>query len=429
MKPEEFRIYHEEKFKKAVSQFQIFKNYKNKDSLLSLLDYWLFSTSAIYFSYGPMALKKFSSSSINNPPRWSFLYEFDVESEIKNHLISSSFLSKGLSFLPKVYLPGGPIISIFDKILSRLSKFLVLLIPVKFEQSQAKILEELVTSYFNDLEVVVTDELLQKIPQVFKSEQLTLFNDSALKVFCSPHTFMDFIGYENIFLLNTRIEVKGFQHGGGYGLFTTDYYSFYEKELSHNFYGWGFLEENVKQFKYHKITSKNEEKRVIWLERPYFPKILKYLNEGQYVQYSSSKVISSIHRSLGDLSDDYFNMTYPGTYKSGDYIGYRGKSIKKANAYAEDLIKLNDIVVLDCSAASIIHFLIHNSIVFLLVIDNQSEPFFTENHSKWLAVLRENNLCFFEEEIESIQKSINNLLSDRYELPKEVKEIHSTFFN
>tara|TARA_B100000575_G_scaffold291984_1_gene299234 strand:+ start:32998 stop:34287 length:1290 start_codon:yes stop_codon:yes gene_type:complete len=428
MNARDFKNRHDKEFINSLQKFNLFENSSNKEFLLSLLDYWLYSVSALHFSYDKESLSKFSASPINNPIRWSFSYEFGTDSEIQNRLLGLNFFSIGLSLLLKVHLPGGPLSKMLDKFILKISVLLVTHIPIRIDKSKSELVKRFVSHYFENMKINVDEKLIQKIPGVFQSKTFKLFSNFPLKVSCSPHAFMDFIGFEKIFLLNKKIIVEGFQHGGGYGLFETDYYSLYEKDLSNKFFGWGFLEDNIKQSKYKKTNLKIGKKRLVWLERPCFPKTLKLLNEGQYIQYKSPEVLSSISKSLRSIEGDYFNLTYPGSYKSEDYEGYRGKIINRENVNAEDIIALDDIVILDCSAASIIHFLVLNSISFILILDRRSEPFFTSKHAEWIALLMENGLCFFENQIDEIQHSITHLLSDSYILPEIIEEKHKIFF-
>ena len=60
------------------------------------------------------------------------------------------------------------------------------------------------------------------------------------------------LSIENLFLLDRKLRVLGFQHGGGYDIFQIDYFAEYEKRLSDLFFGWGFSEHNKPQKKFKK---------------------------------------------------------------------------------------------------------------------------------------------------------------------------------
>ena len=79
----------------------------------------------------------------------------------------------------------------------------------------------------------------KKLPKIFFSQQIYL--SSINKLYCegSAHAFFDFDGYENLLLLNRKINISGRQHGGGYGMFVDDLYlefkskSFFFKYFDH----------------------------------------------------------------------------------------------------------------------------------------------------------------------------------------------------
>ena len=136
MNARDFKNKHDKEFINSLQKFNPFEKSSNKEFLISLLDYWLYSVSALHFSYDKESLSKFSASPINNPIRWSFSHEFGTDSEIQNRLLGLELFSIWLSLLLKVHLPGGPLSNILDKFILKISVLLVTHIPIRIDKSK-----------------------------------------------------------------------------------------------------------------------------------------------------------------------------------------------------------------------------------------------------------------------------------------------------
>ena len=72
----------------------------------------------------------------------------------------------------------------------------------------------------------------QNIPDVFKSKQIKCNNLREVRLDGAPIEIMQFKGCECILLLNRKIDIFGYQHGGGYDIVHNDPLTYFEKKVS-----------------------------------------------------------------------------------------------------------------------------------------------------------------------------------------------------
>ena len=423
-------------FKEHLNQFkpirnqleEYFDSYKNSDKIIYLLEYWLFAVKTLIDCYGQAGIEAYKDSLTISPSRFAFEYEFNSKMNINFNPFKVQIYKLTFIFLRKLSLPGDTLNTIFSKIMNRVTQISIQSIPTITNSDRKLMLIPIIENYFNNESNEIKQVLIHKIPKVFYSNKQNIFFRKSFYFRGSAHSLMDFIGYEKILLLDTLIHIDGLQHGGGYDHFEFDYYSEFEKKISDNYTGWGFSEINEKQNKYKKIKVETQEeisfRRILWVERPNYPKFFQVMIKGAYLQYLSLSTLQTIKLALDQEELSYLSLPYPEPLRFGAYERFRKEDIKRKNVKSEEIIKLNDIVIFDVSAASLIHFCIENNIVFILIIDRSSEDLFTAKKKEWINLLRKHGLVFNQEQHSDFSKKLKYLLNKNVGLPEEVKSFN-----
>ena len=82
-KSREFFLSHKKNFSKfEIDLDNLYLTYQNRSKIIVLLDYWVFNILLLKKIYGSKGLVDFCNSDINNPQRFSFLYEIDNSNKI-----------------------------------------------------------------------------------------------------------------------------------------------------------------------------------------------------------------------------------------------------------------------------------------------------------------------------------------------------------
>jgi len=432
MQESEDYIIHSSQFNKIEKDLlELYKSYRNKEKIVALLEYWLFAIKHIKEVYGNQGLKKLTETIETSPLRYAFYFEFNSVINLnmkKGHLI---FLRIILFFFSKLKLPGASGVSIFSKILNKISSWAARSLVNKTSIRKKEKLNQILRDYFQDNDASLSEVLSQRLPEVFYSDPIKSNQISDLVLEGSSHSFMDFFGYEKFLLLDCYIQVEGYQHGGGYDSFHQDYYSLFEKNLCDKFIGWGFAEENIKQTRYSGIKEKRSMQnleRVIWIERPKYPRLMKPMNNGQYIQHKSLKVIETIGSALNLSGIEYYSATYPSNLKSNDYRDCRGLHLNNQTLRTENELTSNDILIFDSSAASLIHFCIENKLKFFIIIDRESSNFFTPKKEEWFNLLRKHGYAFYDEESLELSKAIKKAYNPSTIYPEEIYRFNKEVF-
>lgn len=425
-----------ENFKSLKDKFLIlYSEYENKEKIVILLEYWLWNIRSFYMVFGKELLIEFLKSDIKNLSRFS-IYKITKQSEDlnfvqKNNNFKYYFLK---NFYRNFYLQGANLNSLNKKIVSKLSTAFVKSIPIKKDLKLRKEIIIYSLIYFSDIDIVGFENLLMnKLPIVFFSKQVNFSKKGfQINVECAASCFLEFNNYENIFLLNKKIFIRGLQHGGGYDCFLIDYFAEFEKLLCNEFIGWGLSKINTKQhrFKAIKKTNKKESliKRIVWVENSHFPPFYSMLLPYHHAQSKNLKSVKYIFNELKKLECEYFNLVHP-VLPSDKYEKYRGKYLKRKNKKGEDMFLESDIGIFDNSSSTLIHFFIENNMPFIQIIERSEFEFFTINQKKWFDILYDYGLGFFNDEIGKLAFSLKMIIEDNYIIPNEVKFFHKKVFN
>ena len=431
----EFLLSHKNEFNKFKKDFDnLYSYYKNRSKIIILLDYWIFNILLVKKIYGSEGLIDFCNSNINNPQRFSFFYELDNSNkvdEIKFKKSNSKIFYILKFFIRKIFIPGAHLDNFFKKILNLISFKFILSIPLNVDEEIENKLNQLLKRIFLDkFDSSEIKLILKKVPKIFISSFLyTPFNK--INVSGSSSSFLEYEGFENIFLLNSNLHIEGLQHGGGYDIFKVDYFTDYEKNLCDKFFGWGFSENNIHQTKFKKISKKNPEniQRVLWIEDSKVPSFYFYSMPYHHHQSINTKSKRYIYKELNHSQLEYTSMFHPFS-KSDLYKNYRRNSFNIVpGGQSENNFYLNDILIFDNSGSTLIHFAIENEMIFFHIISQLDYENFTELQKEFFLIQRKYNFGIFNDEENKLSNSISNIkLNTNYSLPKDLIDFYHNNF-
>tara|TARA_B100001175_G_scaffold41955_1_gene31231 strand:- start:13028 stop:14365 length:1338 start_codon:yes stop_codon:yes gene_type:complete len=431
----EFLLEHKNEFNKFKTDFDnLYSKYKNRSKIIVLLDYWIFNVLLLKKIYGSEGLVNFCNSYINNPQRFSFFYELDNlnkadEIRFKKNNSRNFYVLK--FFIRKIFIPGAHLDNFLKKFLNLISLKFILSIPVKADQEIEnrlnQILKSIFKNKFNESEIKL---ILKKVPKVFISSMLSV-PFTKISVSGSSSSFLEYEGFENIFLLNSNLYIEGVQHGGGYDIFKVDYFVDYEKNLCDKFFGWGFSENNIHQTKFKRIFKKTPEniQRVLWIEDSKVPSFYFYSMPHQHHQSINIKSKKYIYKELNRSQIEYTSMFHPSS-KSDLYKNFRRNSFNiPSGGQSEKNFYLNDILIFDNSGSTLIHFAIENQMIFYHIISRLDYENFTELQKEFFLIQRKYNFGIFNDEENKLANSISNIkLDDNFSLPEDLIEFYENNF-
>jgi len=415
----------------------LYKNYPNKNKIVTLLDYWIFNIFSLKIIYGQEGVLAFCESNCDNPQRFSFLYELSNSTigrslrVVNDSVLIFRFIA---FFIRNITIPGARLDGIRAKLLNRVSRYLIRSVPlhedVATKQDVFKLLDGMIGDYFS---IVEMGKIKSKLPIVFFAEVVAISHERELMVEGSCASFLEFSGIENIFLLDNKLNVKGFQHGGGYDSFKVDYFVQYEKQISDLFVGWGFSEYNNPQHKYKRIKGHEKvdsaERKILWVEGSKTPSF--YFASMPYYHYQSiNKVTKSyIYNELKKGNIKYSNLYHPSA-KSDLYDNFRRDDfLLSGRGASELLIRPSDILIFDNVGSSLIHFAIENDICFYKIIGRDYFNHFSEKQKEFFLMLRKYNLGFYDDEDGKFRDSMLVISSsEEFSLPSELVDFNQAVF-
>jgi len=432
---QEFLASHRKEFNKFKTDLDnLYTKNKNKIKIIALLDYWIFNILLLKKIYGSRGLLNFCNSHIKNPQRFSFFYELNNLNKVKEIRLKknkSKFFYVLKFFANQIYVPGAHLDNFFKKILNYISLKFILSIPAEIDENIQHKLNNILESIFHDkFSTSEINLVLKKIPLVFISNLISM-PLKKITVSGSPSSFLEYEGFENIFLLDSNLHIEGIQHGGGYDIFKIDYFADYEKALCDKFYGWGFSEENIHQTKFMKISNKTPSniKRVLWIEDSKVPSFYFYSMPHHHQQSINIKSKEYIYKELNSNKIEYTSMFHPAS-KSNLYKNFRRNDFDvPMGGQSEKNFFLNDILIFDNSGSTLIHCAIENEMIFYQVISRLDYENFTELQKEFFLIQRKYNFGIFDDEESKLSNSISNIKSnDNYCLPNDLIEFYRKYF-
>ena len=441
------RLDHKEAYSQHSIQFksitdslsEFYKDYENKDKIIQLLNAWLYFIRGLYESYGLNAVKEFSESEFGCPIRFSFYYEYGFNIGNKASIYKNKFLFSVYNrFLKSALLPGARVHSIYSKLRWRFAKFIIINIPIQRDYSRkSQLIEYIMThfdGYFREVDAAEIVSLLSSaLPDVFFSDQVNVATKKELNVECASWTFLEFSGFENIFLLNRVTRVKGLQHGGGYFAFEPQYGTRFEESISDKFIGWGLSPiANERQPRYtHRYENKNSPvklTRLIWVEGSKSSIFNYFMWPKQIQQNYNLNSIRYISDEISSSNISHYSMPYPNHLRSCQYDQARGIELPNTKGLGENNIRRGDVLIFDESGQSLIHCCIERHIPFIFVVSRDDMFGFSEMQIEWFNLMREARLAFFEDECGCLSLRIGEIFETEYELPEKLENFYRKTF-
>ena len=411
---------HSNNFLRAQNAIEgTYAGYRNKDKIIHLLNWWLFTIKALIEISGSDAAIKFSSrdSSSKSILIFSEYYDngFIIEPKDKSdNIFISWFAYFYIMFARKVYLPAGKFNStLVGRIVNRISVYFAKNLKAKHSVKHKNVLLRVLSDMYSSDPLLLTI-INNKLPKLFYSEQINTWGMSELICDGSAHCFLDLWGYENLFLLDRHIVVIGRQHGGGYGVYQNDFYLELELGLCDQFIGWNLFDINEKKSILKASNSallSGVVNGIIWVERPQLVEITSALCEYVYKEHNLRSPIEYIASELMQFSSIIGNLVYPNRI-TNIYSGLRFTEISRNGLTGEALIGNNNIIIFDMVLNSLIYYCINNNIRFIIVTNRELANFYSSAMSVWANELRENGQLVFDDELGLLKKLVSDHLKN-----------------
>lgn len=348
-----------------------YSKFKNGDKIIKLLIIWLSQYHFFCITYYKSKyFKKFliSKNSLLFSAEKMTGNKYEVITPKKNNFfcfISLCIASSFKYFVLRGY--GYDEQKFLSRYLSFISRFFLRYLPFVIDQVRKKTLVNILSKYLSKKDFKYLD---LSLPDIFFSKEIKLLSKKDKHIKTSPHVFWDLDGYEKILLIENKIHIHGFQHGGGYEL-KKDLIRFYETIMADYYWFWGFGDLNIIQHRYKKAI-KNDKKsnkinRILWIERPSIAEIYKFLMPKFFIELHDTKIINFIETELKNYKKKKFRIVYK--ERLSDL--YQNSVIKLISdeRKPELIIKKNDLVIFDHINHSLIYFCLCRNISFLCVID------------------------------------------------------------
>jgi hypothetical protein len=364
-----------------------YKKFKNRDKIIKLLIIWLSQYNFFCTNYIKLqdfkrivSIKKSilqSASNISND-------KFEIIPPKKN--IIFSFISLIVaSFLNKFFLRGYRLEkkTFYLRFLSFISHFFLRYLPFKTNHVRKEHLIHILSNYLNKINLKYLNLAL---PDIFFSEEIKLLSKKDKHINAAPSAFLDFDGYEKILLIENKICISGYQHGGGYEL-KKDLLKFSEIIMSDYYYFWGFGDLNIFQHRYKRIKKHNLKhnkiNRILWIERSNLPEMFKFLIPDFFKENNDSKIINFIENELKDWKGKIFRI--PHKLRLSNLYQSSNIKIISDERIPELIIKNNDLVIFDHINHSLIYFCLCRNIPFLCVMDlKKYSKYYNKNYINFL---------------------------------------------
>ena len=436
MKPIENYKYSKKQYNKIkLKVLDLYGAYENKERISILLEYWFWNIRNILKVFGEQGLREFLCSDMSSPLRFAIYKTSNEYQDLNFENKPNKFIFYFIKFFgSKLYLQGANLSNLKKIIVGKICRKIVKSIPIYKDFKLRKEIISLSLNYFSDFEIEDLHKmLLKKLPVIFFAKPIPILNKNLLiNIECCASCFLEFNNYENVFLLNKKIFIKGLQHGGGYDCFKIDYSADYERSLCDEFFGWGLSKFNVKQHRFHKFPQEkiktSFQKRIIWIEDSNFPDFYSMLLPSHYLQSKNLKNVEYIYSEMKRLKYEYVNLVHP-VLPADKYKNYRGKLILRNSRKGESLFLPSDIAIFDTSVSTLIHFFVENNMPFIQVVDRSEFELFTNNQKNWFNIMYNSELACFNDEIGKLNSSIQKIMKNNYILNSDVISFHKKVFN
>ena len=390
---------------------QFYSKYTNFDKIIKLLVIWLIQYHYFcktYRTYNNFINIIVSKQSVLINAEKLTEHSYDLPKLDKNYFYS--FLSYIFaSFFSHLTLRGFGYEKnkLFSKYFSFISRFLLRHLPTTSNLNKKNELIDILSNYLNKIDMKYLD---LSLPDIFFSNQIKLLSKNKKIIQTSPFVFWDFDGYENILLVNSKLHVNGYQHGGGYTL-KKDLMDIFEKLISDHFWSWGFEDLSIIQHRYSKSKGfkSNKINRILWVERSNNIEIYKFLKPDFFFELDDKRAINFIEDELRDIKIKKYRIPYF-ERKSKLYDESKIKSFPRGKK-PEEIIDNNDLIIFDHICHTLIYFCLCRNINFICLIDlRKYSSKYDENFINFLKskdVLFDCSKKFLKNHIEKLNYNLN----------------------
>jgi hypothetical protein len=385
---------------------KLYENYVNKDKLINLFKAWFYIFYVLIYNTNDTVKQKFEKFN-------GSIFLFNTRPNSKS--IKKTKRSNFFNILANLYFTYFDIILMrgaipknkFDKILIRINLFFKSHLKIiENDFIKIQLIEILYKNKFTKDFIILFDK---KLPKIFFSQQIYL--SSINKLYCegSAHAFFDFDGYENLLLLNRKINISGRQHGGGYGMFVDDLYLEFELKLCDEFIGWNLFSKNEMTNICKPLKNISNKKGVIILiARPSIPSWFVYLTPHFYNELLDTSTIDYLHKEINHLNIGINCKPHPIEGLNQFYKKIIFFKIYNAKEKAENIINRNDLVIFDVISHTLIYFCLYHSIRFIVLFNADNYEFLSENMKIWLNRLHKNNIVIYTHENNKLYNILNS---------------------
>ncbi len=385
---------------------ELYKNYINKDKLINLFKAWFYIFYVLYYNTNDIIKQNFENFN-------GSLFLFNTRPNTKNiEKIKHNFLFNILAnfyftYFDNILIRGAIPKNKFDKFLIRLNLFFKSYLKI-IENSFIKIqiINILQKNKFENDFIKLFDK---KLPKIFFSHQIYLSSTNNLYCDGSAHALFDFDGYENLLLLNRKINIIGRQHGGGYGMFIDDLYLEFELKLCDDFIGWNLFSKNEIKNIYKPLKNIIDKKGdIILIARPTIPSWFFYVTPHFYNELLDTSTITYLHKEICSLNLGINCKPHPVEGLNHFYNKINFFKIYNAKEKGENIINRNDVVIFDVISHSLIYFCLYHNIRFIVLFNIDNYEFLSENMKIWLNSLYEKNIVIYTHENNKLYNILNS---------------------
>lgn len=387
---------------------ELYNNYINKDKIINLFKAWFYIFYVLYNNTNDIIKHNFENFNgslflFNTRPNSN-----NIE-KIKHSYFFNILANFYFTYVDNILIRGAIPKNKFDKFFIRFNLFFKSHLKIiENDLIKIQLINILHKNEFTKDFIILFDK---KLPKIFFSRQINLTSTNKLYCDGSAHALFDFDGYENLLLLNRKINITGRQHGGGYGMFIDDLYLEFELKLCDEFIGWNLFSKNEMTNIYKPFKNIiNKKGNIILIARPSIPSWFVYLTPHFYNELLDKSSINYLHKEIYSLNVEINCKPHPIEGLNQFYNKINFFKIYNAKEKAENIINKNDVVIFDVISHSLIYFCLFHNIHFIILFNADNYKFLTENMKIWLNRLHEDNIVIYTYEnnkLYNILKSYN----------------------
>lgn len=337
--------------------------------------------------------------------------------------VAFSFGTLYLKFFDKIYISGSE--GLTNKLMYMLSQHALKVLSSNIDTD---------FTIFDNFKTILINKfpnsnfikfVIEIIPEYFFSS--CNFQEKKITFIGSPTFFLN-PEFSNLISLGNLMTIIGIQHGGNYGIFKTNAYEKFEREISDKFYMWLVSPNKVAISRYKQTFSITLFKNItfFWIGRHYITKYVKTQIPALHLLAETDvyKTINTIYETAKK-----YNFKLIPHIHSGSEIIYEGVDrnyIFRPQVRLEKyLYKRSKILCFDVINSTLIYFAICTNTPFVIYTSDLSEELKGEYYFDFISILKSLKAIYFINEIVEFQNEVNRLMGCRDYYFKRIKLIKS----